>query len=89
MVSLGVLRYIWKNRNTLFTDITAYNSPPSEFFKFTGSLISVVVCSIILLSNISNITNVWYYTAVAKPELYLAKLTIDAVKTKIGETIKK
>ena len=38
---------------------------------------------------IGNITDVWLYTAVAKPELYLAKQAVDIVKQKLDTISKK
>lgn len=42
-----------------------------------------LVTFILGVNSIPRITNVWEYTAVAKPELYLAKQAVDIVKAKL------
>lgn len=50
---------------------------------FILGVITLVVTIILGVNSIPRITNVWEYTAVAKPELYLAKQAVDIVKAKL------
>lgn len=53
------------------------------FVTFILGVITLVVTFILGVNSIPRITNVWEYTAVAKPELYLAKQAVDIVKAKL------
>ena len=53
------------------------------FVTFILGVITLVVTIILGVNSIPRITNVWEYTAVAKPELYLAKQAVDIVKAKL------
>ena len=53
------------------------------FVTFILGVITLGGSIILGVNSIPRITNVWEYTAVAKPELYLAKQAVDIVKAKL------
>ena len=46
-------------------------------------IVAALAATVVLFHSFPRITNVWTYTAVVKPELYLAKQAVDIVKAKI------
>ena len=52
-------------------------------------VIGCIISGVMTFVSASHITDVWTYTAVAKPELYLAKQAVDIVKTKLETASKK
>ena len=60
--------------------------------EMTGTAITSLITAgfviIMFLSSFWKVTDVWLYTAVAKPELYLVKQVVDVVKKKANEVAK-
>lgn len=54
----------------------------------TGFVIYVVISFVIVFSYFPTVTNIWLYTAVAKPELYLAKQAVDMVRERLAPPAK-
>lgn len=77
----GFSRRNWNNRINSF----GADSGPVVFGVCVGTVSTIAV----LWFAIGNITDVWLYTAVAKPELYLAKQAVDIVKQKLDTISKK
>lgn len=55
---------------------------------FTGIVVYVVISFFIVFSHFPTITNVWLYTAIVKPELYLAKQAVDMVRERLAPPAK-
>ena len=53
------------------------------FVTFILGVITLVTTILLGVNSIPRIVDVWQYTAVAKPELYLAKQAVDIVKAKL------
>lgn len=51
---------------------------------FIGILTYTIIGLITMINYFPTVTNVWLYTAVAKPELYLAKQAVDMVKERLS-----
>ena len=60
----------------------------SGVFKFFSSWIATFVIIFVTFISIKNLTNVWNYVAIAKPEIYLVKQVVDVVKEKATESKK-
>lgn len=61
----------------------------SEGFLFVPIIIYLFVMLFTIPPRFAEITNMWSYVCVAKPELYLVKQTIDVVKEKATQPTKK
>lgn len=51
---------------------------------FIGIVGYCIIGLFVVINHFSTVTNVWLYTAIAKPELYLAKQAVDMVKERLA-----
>ena len=74
-ITTGFTRRDWHNR---------IENGGSDGFLYIPVVMAFVAAIIIAMAQVSTITNVWLYTAIAKPELYLAKQAVDIVKERLS-----
>jgi len=73
--------YLLKNKLKVTRDW--YNGDNAEsLFKFLFMWGSTIAICWMFVLGFNIVTNVWYYVAVAKPEIYLVKQVVDVVKQK-------
>lgn len=75
---------IYLLKNKLKVDRGWYNGGYKEdsMFKFLFMWGSTIAICWMFVLGFKIVTNVWYYVAVAKPEIYLVKQVVDVVKQK-------
>lgn len=71
LVFLGVFRWCFKYCNSEYDEYE-----PMQYFCAAGSALGIIISAGIALSIFFN---VWNYVAIVKPEIWLAKKTIDKV----------
>lgn len=79
-IATGFTKRDWDNR---------IMSNLGELGVVAVTVVFSTMVGVLLFSAIPRITDVWKYTAIVKPELYLVKKTIDLVETKLESAAKK
>lgn len=83
LFALGVIYFMWtgftrRNWQQRISDCGG------EVILHFPVVAATVACVVVLSHGFYQVTNVWTYTAVFKPELYLAKQAVDVVKAKLN-----
>lgn len=63
-------------------------SDASEGFLYLPICAAAVIAAFVAIASFRTVTNIWLYTAVIKPELYLVKQVVDVVKERAVPTKK-
>lgn len=79
----GVFYYMWTGFSRRNWQGRISDCGGEVILHFPVVIVSIVGC-VILMHGFAHVTNVWTYTAVFKPELYLAKQAVDVVKAKLN-----
>lgn len=74
---LGYLTFLGNNKYTKWKE----EMHPVD--KTGNNMVVSLILAAMLLPNIGTVTDIWNYVAIAKPELYLVKKTMDAVERQI------
>lgn len=87
MAIMGITYWIWTGFTRREWGKLVDNS--EGFLLVPVGLFFIVAGIWVVASGLPTVTNVWLYTAVAKPELYMVKRTIDMVEAKLKAPEKK
>jgi uncharacterized membrane protein len=56
----------------------------SDGLLYVPVIVAYIIAVVVASLQLSTVSNIWLYTAVAKPELYLAKQAVDIVKERLA-----